>query len=91
MSRMWLLTRMMHPMQRMIAWCLSWRTTVALAWLGRGDGTIDDWDELRAEAARAHNKRTAAYLLGMPLLADHLDEALSQFDRSCDDFEMGHL
>jgi Protein of unknown function (DUF3775) len=35
---------------------------VALAWLGRGDGTIDDWDELRAEAARAHNKRTAAYL-----------------------------
>jgi len=64
---------------------------VALAWLGRGDGTIDDWAELRAEAARAHNKRTAAYLLGMPLLADHLDEALSQFDRSCDDFEMGHL
>jgi hypothetical protein len=64
---------------------------VALAWLGRGDGTIDDWGELRAEAARAHNRRTAAYLLGMPLLADHLEEALSQFGRSCDDFEMGHL
>ena len=64
---------------------------VALAWLGRGDGTIDDWGELRAEAARAHNKRTAAYLLGMPLLADHLEEALSQFGYSCDDFEMGHL
>jgi uncharacterized protein DUF3775 len=64
---------------------------VALAWLGRGDGTIEDWDEMRAEAARAHNKRTAAYLLGMPLLADHLEEALSLFDRSCDDFEMGHL
>jgi len=64
---------------------------VALAWLGRGDGTIDDWSDLRAEAARAHNKRTAAYLLGMPLLADHLEEALSQFGYSCDDFEMGHL
>jgi Protein of unknown function (DUF3775) len=64
---------------------------VALAWLGRGDGTIDDWRELRAEAARAHNKRTAAYLLGMPLLADHLEDALAQFGRSCDDFEMGHL
>jgi hypothetical protein len=37
---------------------------VALAWLGRGDGTIEDWSELRAEAARAHNKRTAAYVLG---------------------------
>lgn len=64
---------------------------VALTWLGRGDGTIDDWDELRAEATRAHNKRTASYLLGIPLLADHLEEALSQFGRSCEDFEMGHL
>ena len=32
---------------------------VALSWLGRGDGTIDDWDELRGESWRAHNKRTA--------------------------------
>jgi Protein of unknown function (DUF3775) len=64
---------------------------VALTWLGRGDGTIEDWSELRAEAVRAHNKRTAAYLLGMPLLADHLEEALSLFGQSCDDFERGHL
>lgn len=28
---------------------------VTLAWLGRGDGSIEDWDELRAEATRAHN------------------------------------
>ena len=58
---------------------------VTLAWIGRGDGSIEDWDELRAEAARAHNKRTASYLLGMPLLADYLDEALSQFGHSCDE------
>jgi Protein of unknown function (DUF3775) len=58
---------------------------VALAWLGRGDGSIEDWNELRAEAARAHNKRTASYLLGTPLLADYLNEALSQFGHSCDD------
>lgn len=64
---------------------------VALAWLGRGDGTIEDWDELRAEAARAHNKRTASYLLGMPLLADHLEDGLSLFGRSCEEFERGHL
>src|SRR5262249_132999 len=62
---------------------------VALAWLGRGDGTVDDWDELRAEAARAHNNRTASYLMGMPLLADHLEEGLSQLGRSCEEFEMG--
>ena len=52
---------------------------VTLVWLGRGDGSLADWDELRAEAARAHNKRTASYLLGIPLLPDYLEEALSQF------------
>ena len=64
---------------------------VAMAWLGRGDGTIDDWDELRAEASRAHNNRTASYLLGMPLLPEHLEEALSQFGSSCQEFEMNRL
>ena len=58
---------------------------VTLAWIGRGDGSIEDWDEVRAEAARAHNKRTASYLLGMPLLADYLDEALSEFGHLCDE------
>jgi hypothetical protein len=58
---------------------------VALTWLGRGDGTIADWDELRAEALRAHNKRTASYLLGMPLLSNHLEDALSQFGISCNE------
>jgi hypothetical protein len=58
---------------------------VALTWLSRGDGTLDDWDDLREEAARAHNRRTAAYLLGKPMLADHLEEALAQFGISCED------
>jgi len=58
---------------------------VTLAWLGRGDGALDDWNDLRAEAARAHNKRTASYLLGMPLLADYLEDALAQFGLSCEE------
>jgi uncharacterized protein DUF3775 len=58
---------------------------VALTWLGRGDGTVEDWSELRAEAARAHNRRTASYLLGIPLLSDYLEEAISQFGISCDE------
>lgn len=58
---------------------------VTLAWLGRGDGTLEDWGDLRAEAARAHNNRTASYVLGMPLLADYLEEALSQFGISCEE------
>lgn len=64
---------------------------VALAWLGRGDGTIAEWADIRAEAERAHNDKTAEYLLGLPLLADYLEEALSQFDMSCADFELGRL
>ena len=31
---------------------------VALAWLGRDDNTIEDWPELRAEAAHAHRAHT---------------------------------
>jgi uncharacterized protein DUF3775 len=60
---------------------------VALAWLGRGDGDLADWDDLRGEAARAHNKRTAEYLLGMPILGDHLEEALAQFGHAIEEFE----
>jgi len=59
---------------------------VALTWLGRGDGTLDDWSDLREEAARLHNNRTAAYLLGKPMLADHLEEGLSLLGFSCEDF-----
>jgi Protein of unknown function (DUF3775) len=64
---------------------------VTLTWLGRGDGTLADWDDLRAEAARVHNKRTASYLLGEPLLPDYVEEALAAFGRSCEEFEKDHL
>ena len=62
-----------------------------LAWLGRGDGTLEEWAELRAEAARMHNRYTASYLLGIPLLPDYLEEALAEFGRSCEEFEKDHL
>jgi hypothetical protein len=64
---------------------------VALAWLGRGDSNLDEWNDLRDEAARAHNSRTASYLLGMPLLSDFLEEGLSQFGVSIEEFETSHL
>jgi uncharacterized protein DUF3775 len=57
---------------------------VALTWLGRGDGGIEDWADLRAQAVSAHNRRTAAYLLGIPLLADYLGEAIDQFGIECE-------
>jgi hypothetical protein len=64
---------------------------VALAWVGRGDFGIGGWAEARAQAAAAHNDRTADYLLGLPLLSEFLEDALSDCGKSCEDEEMGRL
>lgn len=58
---------------------------VALLWLGRGDGTIEEWDELRSRAVDARDEyqnprlKTVHYLLGEPLLGDYLAEGLDKF------------
>jgi hypothetical protein len=52
---------------------------VALMRLGRGDGTIEEWEDLRREAAEGRNSRTASYLLGEPLVSDYLAEGLDAF------------
>jgi hypothetical protein len=64
---------------------------VGLAWLGRDGTDASDWPETRKEARRAHNKRTASYLLGIPLLGDFLEEGLSMLGYSCEEFEIGRL
>lgn len=57
---------------------------VGLAWMGRGDYSgPEDWQEALREARERHNDFTAEYLLGMPLLADFLEEGLSQLGLSC--------
>ena len=56
---------------------------VALVLLGRGDGDLGDWLQLQAQARDVPPERTVAYLLGMPLLSDYLDEGLAQCGRSC--------
>ena len=60
---------------------------VALAWLGRDQNTAADWKELHAEARRAHNRRTAAYLLGMPLLGDYLSDGLATLGYVPEEYE----
>lgn len=64
---------------------------VTLAWLGRDDYVADDWADVREEAAQAYNRRTADYLLGLPLLSDFLEEGLSLLGYSCEEFEEGRL
>jgi len=64
---------------------------VALVWLGRDDYSAGDWSTVRDEAARAHNNRTAEYLIGDPLVADFLEEGLSKLGYSCEEFEIERL
>src|ERR1700754_1675469 len=58
---------------------------VALMWLGRGDGTVEEWGVLRSRAAerregyRNPRRGTVRYLLGEPLLGDFLAEGLDKF------------
>ncbi len=64
---------------------------VALTWVGRGDYEIGEWADARAQAAAAHNDRTADYLLGLPLLSEFLEDALSDCGMSCEDEVSGRL
>jgi Protein of unknown function (DUF3775) len=52
---------------------------IALMRLGRGDGTIEEWNELRRETADDDRRRTASTLLGEPLVSDYLAEGLQAF------------
>jgi hypothetical protein len=57
---------------------------VTLMWLGRGDGTADEWDELRARAAEARaayktpRREAVQYLLGEPMLGDLLADGMDE-------------
>jgi len=64
---------------------------VALMWLGRGDYTIEEWDQMVTEARERQEQPTADYLMSTPLVADYLEDGLDTFGESCDDFEKGHL
>ena len=64
---------------------------VTLLWLGRSEGTADEWRALREEAAAAHSDHTADYLLGTPLLSDYLAEGLNKLGYDCSDVETEHL
>ena len=64
---------------------------LALVWIGRGDYTAEEWDDAVSEARAMANRRDADYLIGTPLLADYIEEALAAFGLSLDEFEIGHM
>jgi hypothetical protein len=57
---------------------------VALMWVGRGDYSLEEWDEALKFAEETWTERTAEYLVGTPLLADFLAEGLQQFETDGD-------
>jgi hypothetical protein len=63
---------------------------VALVWIGRGDYDADDRRSAVGAASERQEGSTWRYLLGIPLLPDDLEDALSAFGRSCGDFGASH-
>ncbi len=57
---------------------------VTLMWVGRGDGDVDEWDDLRARAVEARSeyksarRETVQYLLGEPMLGDLLADGMDE-------------
>ena len=50
---------------------------LALTWLGRGDFDPGEWRDALAQAREIHNRTETEYLIGTPLLADYLEEAIT--------------
>jgi hypothetical protein len=59
---------------------------IALIWIGRGDFTLAEWQTARRSAADIGRQRLPRYVLGIPMVSDYLDEALSQFGLSYEDY-----
>jgi len=60
---------------------------VALAWIGRGTFEPEEFDEAVDTARAERINSTASYLLGMPMLADYLEEGLEKMGFSAEDSE----
>jgi hypothetical protein len=56
---------------------------VALTWIGRGDFSADEWNDALRQARERREGPTSDYLLGIPLLASHLESGLGEFGESC--------
>lgn len=59
---------------------------IALVWVGRGDFSIQEWDEARLAARDIGRARTPRYIAEIPLVSDYLEDALSSFGHSMEDY-----
>ena len=62
------------------------RDLIALIWLGRGDFNLGEWNEARRAAGDIGRDRVPRYVSEIPLVSDYLQDGLSQFDQSIEDY-----
>jgi hypothetical protein len=60
---------------------------IALAWIGRGTYAPGELDEAIATAKAEHAANAVAYLFGLPLLPDYLEDGLDQLGYSVEEAE----
>ena len=60
---------------------------VAVTWIGRGTFEVEELEEAITTARDEAVNKTSVYLLGIPLLADYLEEGLEKLGYSVDDVE----
>jgi hypothetical protein len=58
---------------------------IALAWVGRGTYAPAELDEAISTAKSEHGGNGVAYLFGLPLLPDYLEDGLDQLGISAED------
>jgi hypothetical protein len=59
---------------------------IALLWVGRSDFTLDEWDAAREAAKDIGRARTPRYISGIPLASNYIEDALSQFNVTMQDY-----
>jgi hypothetical protein len=64
---------------------------VAIAWLGRGSFAPEELDEAIETAKSEKVNKTEDYLIGIPLLADYLEEGMDKLGFSVEEVEDGIL
>ncbi|WP_025898291.1 DUF3775 domain-containing protein [Sneathiella glossodoripedis] len=62
---------------------------VALAWVGRGTFSADEWTDALEETENLDPEHIADYLVNMSQLGDYLEEGLAELGFSSEEFETG--
>lgn len=63
---------------------------LALTMVGRGDYSLEEWDDARRSAIEVGRKHARQYLTKIPMVSDFLQEGLSQFSLTIDEYLERH-